>query len=713
MAWWERPLARLRGDRTPSAPTGTAPAVASVPAPGEWNDVPRLQRVLADPIAPVAINDDFRDSLASFGDPSLLAPLSHRVDPSVGGLVEGLAAPGRPQVHDGPDLVVPRSAPAAPTVQRRTTWGADATELAVVPLEYRHPVARATEEPSRPVNESAAAESAHPDDEPVGTGVTEPAATAPERAEADAPEPDAPLVMEAAPAPVAAQAAEPAGGPASSHLPVLHRHAEAFVTGPTAVQRTVLPEGSRAPTPAEVATGPAAAPGPGPRQEQPSVQRLAEPRHAALPVVSGGETRGPSPAARADVVPPVIPAATPSPSTRAPVVQRVGAPASEASPVTIPRSTQRAADEADAVAPGEPGFTEVPLVVAPAPGGPDAEAAWPGTPDAPDDASRPLLGEHAEPQDGPPPASQPVVQSLSAARDLPVATHPPAPRTTPDAPVLQRLPVSPPPAEIGSAATGSGAGGTIPGNPPDAASQDRPLPLRAPVVQRLSTELPGRARDDGPSAGGSSTGAPLPVATEPAGRPGRADPADAPAAERFLPPAAFAPPIAAVQRRTPGTPPDPHTATAAPVPSATPAPGVQRVTAEPPAAPQPQPPLMLVRSPSARAAGTGPALGEGMSFAAMFAGFAAESSESGYGGTDVQRQTAEAEPPAEPAVPAPSEPAAAPGAPAAAGTAGAVAAAGGGNIDELARRLYEPLAARLREELWLDRERAGWMTELA
>ena len=46
MAWWERPLARLRGDRTPSAPTGTAPAVASVPAPGEWNDVPRLQRVL-------------------------------------------------------------------------------------------------------------------------------------------------------------------------------------------------------------------------------------------------------------------------------------------------------------------------------------------------------------------------------------------------------------------------------------------------------------------------------------------------------------------------------------------------------------------------------------------------------------------------------------------------------------------------------------------
>ena len=32
-------------------------------------------------------------------------------------------------------------------------------------------------------------------------------------------------------------------------------------------------------------------------------------------------------------------------------------------------------------------------------------------------------------------------------------------------------------------------------------------------------------------------------------------------------------------------------------------------------------------------------------------------------------------------------------------------------LDELARRLYEPLTARLRAELWLDRERAGVMTD--
>jgi hypothetical protein len=48
----------------------------------------------------------------------------------------------------------------------------------------------------------------------------------------------------------------------------------------------------------------------------------------------------------------------------------------------------------------------------------------------------------------------------------------------------------------------------------------------------------------------------------------------------------------------------------------------------------------------------------------------------------------------------------------AAGAAGAPgAAAAGADLDEMARRLFEPLSARLRTELWLDRERAGWMTD--
>jgi hypothetical protein len=42
--------------------------------------------------------------------------------------------------------------------------------------------------------------------------------------------------------------------------------------------------------------------------------------------------------------------------------------------------------------------------------------------------------------------------------------------------------------------------------------------------------------------------------------------------------------------------------------------------------------------------------------------------------------------------------------PAAAGTPPA-------DLDEMARRLYEPLSARLKTELWLDRERAGVMSD--
>lgn len=34
------------------------------------------------------------------------------------------------------------------------------------------------------------------------------------------------------------------------------------------------------------------------------------------------------------------------------------------------------------------------------------------------------------------------------------------------------------------------------------------------------------------------------------------------------------------------------------------------------------------------------------------------------------------------------------------------------DLDELARRLYGPLEARLKTELWLDRERAGLITEV-
>ena len=114
MAWW--PLGRSRreptaGDASTAASTASPVAApASLPAEpaGAWRDLPSLQRTLAEPLRPVAVGDDFRQSLASFNDPSFVAPLSHHVDPSTGGLVDGLAAPGQPYAHpNAAELPVP------------------------------------------------------------------------------------------------------------------------------------------------------------------------------------------------------------------------------------------------------------------------------------------------------------------------------------------------------------------------------------------------------------------------------------------------------------------------------------------------------------------------------------------------------------------------------------------------------------------------------
>lgn len=75
----------------------------------------------------------------------------------------------------------------------------------------------------------------------------------------------------------------------------------------------------------------------------------------------------------------------------------------------------------------------------------------------------------------------------------------------------------------------------------------------------------------------------------------------------------------------------------------------------------------------------------------------------------VQRDQIATSPAAEaPPAPAPDVQAVAAAAPAAPAPAGAPPAT---DLDEMAKRLYEPLTARLRAELWLDRERAGLVTD--
>jgi hypothetical protein len=97
-----------------------------------------------------------------------------------------------------------------------------------------------------------------------------------------------------------------------------------------------------------------------------------------------------------------------------------------------------------------------------------------------------------------------------------------------------------------------------------------------------------------------------------------------------------------------------------------------------------------------------------MSFASMFGsegGEARSPAEDGF--TSVQLQSAgESAPPAsEPATDTSSPQVSSAPPPSSGGTPTA-------DLDELARRLYEPLTARLRAELWLDRERAGVMSDV-
>jgi hypothetical protein len=74
-----------------------------------------------------------------------------------------------------------------------------------------------------------------------------------------------------------------------------------------------------------------------------------------------------------------------------------------------------------------------------------------------------------------------------------------------------------------------------------------------------------------------------------------------------------------------------------------------------------------------------------------------------------QPPTIQREPEAAPSAP---ESAAVPAAPPTVVSAPPAAKPGTGDVDELVNRLYDPLAARLRAELWLDRERAGALMDL-
>ena len=154
MPWWSVLRDGLRRPRAGSSVAADKPSVQRhlgpepspappVQSPPEqaWRDLPALQRTLAEPIEPAAPLDAFTGSLTAHQNPSFLAPLSHRVDPDAGGLVDGLAdlTPGHPISYSAAgELAVPHA--AKPTMQRKIAVQRTLAEWPAQDASWQEPV---------------------------------------------------------------------------------------------------------------------------------------------------------------------------------------------------------------------------------------------------------------------------------------------------------------------------------------------------------------------------------------------------------------------------------------------------------------------------------------------------------------------------------------------------------------------------------------------
>jgi hypothetical protein len=781
MRWW--PLGRER--REPAA--GAAPVapliISSAEPDGAWRDLPALQRTLSDSLRPIAVNDDFRNSLTSYADPSFVAPLAHQIDPEAGGLVEGLVSPGVPYARaGGPELAVPprpeptvsrKASPAtgavvlssskgsglidAPPVQR-SVISTSAADLATVSLELPEivsPIPDPELESADPVNSSPSFAAS-----PAGTA--KPAA---KLAHIPASRP----VHEASVGDLGSDA--PAPATPARELPVVARSVDRSV-------ETKLPRPARdsSSTPPEPAFGPAAT-----STELPVVSRAAEPAAESAPLSGFAEAisrlNAPSdtptdsgaaaisddhpaghddhhaPAASISVqrlstheqsldheaeLPVVAPSAPPSapPSAAAdsslPAISHQTEAGSSAAEETRPSAIEARSDVPTLgvrLAQAPLTLRRVPMTEgSSAPNEPVQRVEFMTPQSIP--APRPNLGSVASPQ------VQHVVPSQESTPSTPPsATAPPA---TPSA--LQRLPsqdgkrVSNPaigpslavsrretqvppavsdahvqrleslkPTAAATPATGSEQG-PRPANSVELTTTDvRPLAAGMPIqrtaaartgsLAEMPTVPPGLEVPIGPAVLAEPwTPTPEPALTQPQLSHPYISPPPAPdsAAPKYLEPARHTP-LPMVSRLSAAAPTYPASRSAAPIPTLTVGPSIARLSSD--TAPMHSEPASA------------------MSFTSMFG--SPDDTESGSSGEDgfttVQLQSA-----GEPA-PAATEPAADTSSSATPSSSSAAPPPAVGakppDLDELARRLYEPLTARLRAELWLDRERAGVMSD--
>jgi hypothetical protein len=680
--WW--PWRRSRP--APATPPAAAPD-------SRWHGLPPIQRTV-DEIAPTAGLDEFSSSLTTAQNPGFLAPVGALSTDHVGTLPL-LGGADRPAASGRTEPVVPQP----------RTW------QPALNLPQRILPAPASVQRSPDVAGSSLPAAPDPTAVMPVTG-SAPLTLAPNPAERR----EVPVVQElsADPSPMAddrAAGAESVISVAAHDIPV----------APTPpVQRSTSTE------------RPAAVPSPPPlrpvqrAQEPPSAPTEAvrtDPRPDREQVVAQRvPMTTPAPAPRPE--PPVV-TATPAPAEPRQVVTATIPPPAEPRPV-IPRPEPAAVDEAeipDTSAPGEPSDESVPQIQRSTP----AESIVWFAPDDPVTLRKPAQ----------PPASDRSVSATHPSPSVPVqrVTVPPSPITVepprsvpipvaaehpPTQPPLQRLvsvpehstPAEPPtglarpapPVPHVQRAEPGHSVATVPAQPVQrtpAAIEPEFSPAPAPVRLETVDELPVR-HHPAPVAG--------PTTTAPVAAVQRAvTPALQRVAEHVAPKGAKLVVLPALRPETAPEPSDTGPSPATPAIPSAPASlsrivessrpmSLQRMfehTATPLTHHEPAPPAAAVLPERSATVSENGGYTE-VTFPQYTVQRDAESPES----DSSAEQSAAAETPSgtATATPPPSAPAA--------------ATPGGTNIDELVNRLYDPLAARLRSELWLDRERAGVLMDL-
>ena len=738
MVWW--PLGRHRREPAAAAASASPPMINSARGDGAWGDLPTVQRTLRDPLRAVAITNDFRDSLASHADPRFLAPLAHRVDLEVSGLAEGLVVPGAPHPHPAePDLTVPqrtrravtRKAPSTgsgniwtgaesmssgptsadrPQVQRRTMSESPA-DLATVPLEL--PMAdletpdaepspdsemavlasRTTSFTDAPPIEGASATSWGVSDAVAvdqGPGTVSP--EKPSRQLAAVPQSSPQPHSTRADLPVVARSADPAADSAP-----LSGFAEAIstLTGPDDVSTDS--EAPASPTPVQrQATEPHV---PAQEPELPVVvSAIAE--HSRQHKIQPRPPETPTLGVRLAQAPLIM--------QRAPMTDRVSVPAEP----TVQR-----------VEFVTPRVTAAPAAVPPAHAPSPAASSRPRT----------TIRTSAIPPSAAASPS-PAAQRLSS-QDVKQVPNPAAEHS---------LAVSRRETRIAEAAAEQvpTAEGAAEQDPTADVAVEQPHPLEIlpeTLVQRLTSQV--QRPEPEPTVSTSATVSEQPMG--PAIRSGTPTPR-AQTIMKYVQPPQVVPPARSTVRNPPETAsisaelpagpavtPERWSAIAeAPTSESTaPAirdsrPTVSRLTADPPGyhtmsssgasrtvAVGPALPYV-----AAATRPTGPAPAVAMPLSSMFGSTQSSDTgspaEDGFSSVQLQEADESAPPATEPGADMAASTASA--TPSSTPTSGLPAAAAGAkpaDLDELARRLYEPLSARLRAELWLDRERAGVMSD--